>query len=118
MLIILHQSYKNKKASSNCTLKFCFYAIKVFTEFYVKPKEWNAFYGLQVPAEDFLYMTRILYTAPSDHKWGEREVDYVLVIQKDVELNPNPNEVKECLYVGRDDLKGFLGKHASKGLEF
>ena len=54
-------------------------------------------------------MTRILYQAPSDHKWGEREIDYVLVIQKDVELNPNPNEVKECVYVGRSDLKGFLG---------
>lgn len=66
-------------------------------------------YYLQVPAEDFLFMTRILYEAPSDHKWGEREIDYVLVVKKDVELNPNPNEVKECMYVSRSDLKGFLG---------
>lgn len=68
-----------------------------------------------VPAEDFLYMTRILYTAPSDHKWGEREVDYVLIIQKDVDLDPNPNEVKECVYVGRNDLKGFLDGVKNKG---
>lgn len=68
----------------------------------------NLYYS-QVPAEDFLFMTRILYEAPSDHKWGEREIDYVLVVKKDVELNPNPNEVKECMYVSRSDLKGFLG---------
>lgn len=59
-------------------------------------------------------MTRILYTAPSDHKWGEREIDYVLIIQKDVDLDPNPNEVKECVYVSRNDLKGFLGKYILK----
>lgn len=68
-----------------------------------------------VRAEDFLYMTRILYTAPSDKKWGEREIDYVLIIQKDVELNPNPNEVKECVYVSRNDLKGFLDGVTNKG---
>lgn len=51
----------------------------------------------------------MIYQAPSDHKWGEREIDYILIIQKDVELNPNPNEVKECMYISRSDLKGFLG---------
>lgn len=63
-------------------------------------------------------MTRILYTAPSDKKWGEREIDYVLIIQKDIELNPNPNEVKECVYVSRNDLKGFLGRNTVKSFYF
>lgn len=61
-------------------------------------------------------MTRILYTAPSDQKWGEQEIDYVLVIKKDVELNPNPNEVKECVYVSRNDLKDFVGENNNKFL--
>lgn len=69
----------------------------------------------QVPVEDFLYMTRMLYTAASDSRWGEREIDYVLIIQKDVELNPNPNEVKDCVYVAREDLKGFVDGVKSKG---
>jgi len=46
---------------------------------------------------------------------GEREIDYVLVIKKDVEIDPNRNEVKECIYVGRDDLKTFLDGVKSKG---
>ncbi|GFY37194.1 isopentenyl-diphosphate Delta-isomerase 1 [Trichonephila inaurata madagascariensis] len=61
-----------------------------------------------IAAPEFLYMTRIIYTAPSDEKWGEREIDYVLVVQKDVEINPNPNEVKECVYLSRENLRDFL----------
>ncbi|KFM62681.1 Isopentenyl-diphosphate Delta-isomerase 1, partial [Stegodyphus mimosarum] len=68
-----------------------------------------------VAPEDFLYMTRIMYTAPSDDQWGEREIDYILVLKKDVELNPNPNEVKECVFVARNDLQGFLDGMKNKG---
>ncbi|KAG8177285.1 hypothetical protein JTE90_029421 [Oedothorax gibbosus] len=61
-----------------------------------------------IAANEFLYMTRILYTAPSDSQWGEREIDYVLLVQKDVQINPNPNEVKDCIYISKENLKGFL----------
>ncbi|XP_015929284.1 isopentenyl-diphosphate Delta-isomerase 1 [Parasteatoda tepidariorum] len=70
-----------------------------------------------IAANEFLYMTRILYTAPFDNRWGEREIDYVLLVQKDVELNPNPNEVKDCVYVSRDKLKSFLDDVQKKGLK-
>ncbi|PRD33229.1 UNVERIFIED_CONTAM: Isopentenyl-diphosphate Delta-isomerase 1 [Trichonephila clavipes] len=68
-----------------------------------------------IAAPEFLYMTRIIYTAPSDEKWGEREIDYVLFVQKDVEINPNPNEVKECVYLTRENLRDFLDGGQKKG---
>ncbi|CAG2108136.1 unnamed protein product [Medioppia subpectinata] len=51
--------------------------------------------SLKIPLQDIKYMTRFLYRAPSGGLWGEHEIDYALVIQKDVDLNPDPNEVKE-----------------------
>ncbi|GIY91153.1 isopentenyl-diphosphate Delta-isomerase 1 [Caerostris darwini] len=68
-----------------------------------------------IAAHEFLYMTRIIYTAPSDEKWGEREIDYVLCVKKDVEIDPNPNEVKECMYLSRENLKPFLDGVQKKG---
>ncbi|GBL76409.1 Isopentenyl-diphosphate Delta-isomerase 1 [Araneus ventricosus] len=68
-----------------------------------------------INAHEFLYMTRIKYTAPSDEKWGEKEIDYVLFVQKDVEINPNPNEVKDCIYLSRENLKPFLDGVQKKG---
>lgn len=53
----------------------------------------------QVPIDDFTFLTRIHYLAPSDGTWGEHEVDYILFIQKDVTFTPNPNEVSDTMYV-------------------
>ncbi|KAL2051666.1 hypothetical protein ABVK25_008080 [Lepraria finkii] len=59
----------------------------------------------QVPLEKFQFLTRIHYKAPSDGKWGEHEIDYILFIKADVDHTPNPNEVKDTRYVSGDELK-------------
>jgi len=59
----------------------------------------------QVPLEDFHFLTRIHYKAPSDGKWGEHEVDYILFIKANVDLHPNPNEVQATQYTTPDKLK-------------
>ncbi|KAK5092640.1 isopentenyl-diphosphate delta-isomerase idi1 [Exophiala xenobiotica] len=58
-----------------------------------------------VPIEKFDYLTRIHYRAPSDGKWGEHEIDYILFIEADPELNINKNEVKDVRWVSIDELK-------------
>jgi len=40
----------------------------------------------QVPLDKFEFLTRIHYKAPSDGKWGEHEIDYILFIQAQVTL--------------------------------
>ncbi|KAI5920181.1 NUDIX hydrolase domain-like protein [Camillea tinctor] len=59
----------------------------------------------QVPLEDFHFLTRIHYKAPSDGKWGEHEIDYILFIKANVDLDVNPNEVKDTKYVTPEELK-------------
>lgn len=70
---------------------------------------------LGVPAEDlpvdeFIPLGRILYKAPSDGKWGEHELDYLLFIVRDVKFDPNPDEVADAKYVNREQLKEILRK--------
>ncbi|KAL7228146.1 hypothetical protein ACSBR2_006961 [Camellia fascicularis] len=45
-----------------------------------------------VPVDQFTPLGRMLYKAPSDGKWGEHELDYLLFIVRDVNVNPNPDE--------------------------
>ncbi|EMC91862.1 hypothetical protein BAUCODRAFT_126839 [Baudoinia panamericana UAMH 10762] len=59
----------------------------------------------QVPVEHFDFLTRIHYKAPSDGKWGEHEIDYILFIKADVDLDINPNEVQATRYVSEAELK-------------
>ncbi|KAK8105999.1 Isopentenyldiphosphate isomerase [Apiospora kogelbergensis] len=59
----------------------------------------------QVPLENFRFLTRIHYKAPSDGKWGEHEIDYILFIKANVDLNPNKNEVQDTKYVSPAELK-------------
>ncbi|KAK4454298.1 NUDIX hydrolase domain-like protein [Podospora aff. communis PSN243] len=59
----------------------------------------------QVPIDDFHFLTRIHYKAPSDGKWGEHEIDYILFIKANVDLNPNLNEVQATQYVSAEKLK-------------
>ena len=64
----------------------------------------------QVPPEEINYLTRIHYKAQSDGIWGEHEIDYVLFVRKDVTLNPDPNEVKRCYYVSKEEVEEMLKK--------
>jgi len=61
----------------------------------------------QVPLEQFHFLTRIHYISPSDGKWGEHEIDYILFIKPTatITLNENPNEVQATRYVAQSDLK-------------
>ncbi|KAH8923293.1 isopentenyl-diphosphate delta-isomerase, partial [Atractiella rhizophila] len=45
-----------------------------------------------IKLDEMVYVTRIHYLAPSDGKWGEHEIDYVMFIVADVPLEPSPNE--------------------------
>jgi len=69
----------------------------------------------QVPIDDFKFLTRIHYKAPSDGQWGEHEVDYILFIQADVDLNVNPNEARDSAFVTQDELKAMF---QDKSLKF
>lgn len=71
----------------------------------------------QVPPEEMTYLTRIHYKAPSDGIWGEHEIDYILFMQKDVDLDPDPNEIKSYCYVTKEELKAMLEKAKRKELE-
>ncbi|KAK9159690.1 hypothetical protein Syun_006031 [Stephania yunnanensis] len=63
-----------------------------------------------VPVDEFTPLGRILYKAPSDGKWGEHELDYLLFIIRDVKVEPNPDEVADVKYVNREQLKELLRK--------
>ncbi|KAF2651467.1 isopentenyl-diphosphate delta isomeras-like protein 1 [Lophiostoma macrostomum CBS 122681] len=69
----------------------------------------------QVPIDNFKFLTRIHYKSPSDGKWGEHEIDYILFIKADVDLNINPNEVRDTRFVSQDDLKAMF---EDKSLKF
>ncbi|XP_065522837.1 isopentenyl-diphosphate Delta-isomerase 1 isoform X3 [Lathamus discolor] len=64
----------------------------------------------QVTPEEIQYLTRIHYKAKSDGIWGEHEIDYILFVQKDVTLNPDPNEIQSYCYVTQKELKQLLDK--------
>lgn len=64
----------------------------------------------QVTPEEIFYLTRIHYKAKSDGIWGEHEIDYILFVQKDVTLNPDPNEIQSYCYVTQKELKQLLDK--------
>nr|CAD7569135.1 unnamed protein product [Timema californicum] len=46
--------------------------------------------------ESFHYLTRIHYQAGNRGQWGEHEIDYIMILHRDVTLNPNMNECKSC----------------------
>lgn len=69
-------------------------------------------FWLQVTPEEIFYLTRIHYKAKSDGIWGEHEIDYILFVQKDVTLNPDPNEIQSYCYVTQKELKQLLDKAA------
>lgn len=63
-----------------------------------------------ISTDDFQLITRIHYIADSDEQWGEHEIDYVMFVQKDVTLQPNPNEVESIQWVDRDGLRSIIAR--------
>ncbi|XP_026743334.1 isopentenyl-diphosphate Delta-isomerase II-like [Trichoplusia ni] len=64
--------------------------------------------NLQLQPKDFTLLARILYMDPGDGVWGEFELDYVLILQKDVDIKPNPDEVADIQYVPRNKFDNFI----------
>jgi isopentenyl-diphosphate delta-isomerase len=85
----------------------------------------------QTPVDQFQYLTRIHYLAPSDGMWGEHEglcfkyrcslpvsltrldcsfcsVDYILFLTADVTVNPNANEIRDYKYVDKAELQAMF----------
>ncbi|KAF6766049.1 Isopentenyldiphosphate isomerase [Ephemerocybe angulata] len=62
----------------------------------------------QTPVDEFQYLTRIHYLAPSDGMWGEHEVDYILFLTRDVTVNPNENEIRDHKYVSKAELQAMF----------
>jgi len=71
----------------------------------------------QMKLEDILYLTRILYQAPSSGLWGEHELDYMLMMRGEPVIRPNPEEVRDVAWVRRTDLADFLADLDSRGVE-
>lgn len=80
----------------------------------------------QTPVDEFQYLTRIHYLAPSDGKWGEHEsryavfllsfillrslptVDYILFFTADVTVEANLNEIRDQRYVSKAELQAMF----------
>ena len=58
--------------------------------------------------DDFVFITKMRYSARMNADWIEREIDHILMIQADVELNPNPNEVSNVKWVSTAELEDML----------
>eukprot|EP01112_Ceratiomyxa_fruticulosa_P008847 TRINITY_DN2291_c0_g1_i3.p1 TRINITY_DN2291_c0_g1~~TRINITY_DN2291_c0_g1_i3.p1 ORF type:complete len:310 (-),score=57.32 TRINITY_DN2291_c0_g1_i3:67-996(-) len=58
----------------------------------------------QLPLDAFSCLAKVHYKAESNGKWGEHEVDYILLIQKDVDITPNPEEVADVKWLDKDEL--------------
>lgn len=71
-------------------------------------------YELGIPSNeiepfDLFYLTRIRYQAPSNDRWGENEIDYILFLQRDhFNINPNSDEVSEVRWISRSEINNFM----------
>ncbi|XP_033216686.1 isopentenyl-diphosphate Delta-isomerase 1 [Belonocnema kinseyi] len=62
----------------------------------------------EIEPNDLQYLTRIHYEAMGDTCWGEHEIDYILFAQKEVTLDPNPDEVSEIRWIPRSQIDEFI----------
>ncbi|XP_006454328.1 hypothetical protein AGABI2DRAFT_189600 [Agaricus bisporus var. bisporus H97] len=62
----------------------------------------------QTPVDEFQYLTRIHYLAPSNGMWGEHEVDYILFLTANVTVTPNTNEIRDHKYVSKEELEAMF----------
>ena len=61
-----------------------------------------------IDINDFHFITKMRYSARMNADWIEREIDHILMIQADVDLNPNPNEVSAIKWVSANELEVML----------
>lgn len=61
-----------------------------------------------VDINDFYFITKMRYSARMNADWIEREIDHILMIQADVDVDPNPNEVAAIKWVNAEELDAML----------
>lgn len=64
----------------------------------------------EIDINKFQFLTRIHYKSPNptDQKWGEHEVDYIIITKQNIDLAINPNEVRDYTYVSEEKLRTML----------
>jgi len=69
----------------------------------------------QVPPESFTFLTRVHYQSPCCAKWGEHEIDYILVCRPHtaVTVACNPNEVSEARWFTRPEMEVWMESNYS-----
>ncbi|KPM02972.1 isopentenyl-diphosphate Delta-isomerase 1-like protein [Sarcoptes scabiei] len=71
---------------------------------------------LEIPLSEIKFMTKFLYKAESsDSFWGEHEIDYALIIHKDIHIDPDPKEIQSWLYIDRQTIVPYLEEQKRKG---
>ncbi|KAF9519296.1 hypothetical protein BS47DRAFT_1405120 [Hydnum rufescens UP504] len=68
----------------------------------------------QTPVDEFQYLTRIHYLAPSNGLW----VDYILFFTGDVDVKLNANEIRDYKYVSKEELQKMFDDPGQSPLEF
>lgn len=66
-----------------------------------------------VPIENFAFITRIHYMAPSSGHWGEHEVDYILFVRANPEVKASPNEVRDWQWVSKSKLEQMFADESN-----
>lgn len=71
-----------------------------------------------IKLEKLMFMNRLAYRAESDGgRWGESEIDYIFILKKNIELNPNPDEVQSYRYVTKSQFQELLSNHNKQSLK-
>ncbi|PNJ08452.1 IDI2 isoform 1 [Pongo abelii] len=68
--------------------------------------------GEQISPEDIVFMTIYHHKAKSDRIWGEHEICYLLLVRKNVTVNPDPSETISILYLSQEELQELLERGA------
>ena len=61
-----------------------------------------------ISTDQMTFMTKMRYAARMNQEWIERELDHIIMMCADVELNPNPNEVANTMWVSHEEMEAML----------
>jgi len=65
--------------------------------------------------EDYKFMGKFTYSAPFNEQWGEKELDYCFIIQREFgDIKFNPDEIQEVKWVSRKEVVNFLQQRIDK----
>ena len=71
----------------------------------------------EVESEDLTFITKIHYKARADEKWIEHEVDYIFAMKRNIQIDPNANEIQETRYVNSEQLNELFEKSEDGGVK-